>query len=230
MPYATPLELKLRLKRDDVLGETVLLALLNAATLAVDRLCNRIKESSNDDSNGMGFVADSIANTRVYIGSGLAVQRIDECTSVTLVEVKEAVTEKDYTEWESDDWMLAAGSKKHPIYDKSPYTLLVVTPWGDQSHFTSGKYTGRSGFTPDTLYGRQLPTVRSTAKWGYAASAPTPIREATIMQAIRWCNRLKGGMSDTLASAELGQLTFTRQLDPDIAMILYTGRWVRVQV
>lgn len=225
--YATVDELMDRLPNVTEASRTILEGELDAATAAIDRYCGRIKEAVSADSNGTGFVADTTANTRIYVGQGRAWLRIDECTEITLVEVKDSPSDEDYVEWTSDDWVAATGSPSRPNYNKLPYTLLMVTNWGSESYFTSGAYSGRSGFPRQETTLRGMPTVRVAAKWGYATTTPADIAEAAIMQAIRWWSREKGGMSDTLASGELGAMLFTKRLDPDVAMILRDGGWIR---
>jgi len=108
----------------------------------------------------------------------------------------------------------------------------MVDPVGDESHFKSGKYTAPPGFRPDYTYSqRETPTVKVTAKWGYAVVVPTPIKQATIIQASgRYYKRGASGFSDTLASGDLGRLMYTQKLDPDVEMILVMGRYVRMAV
>ena len=180
--------------------------LLDSASGAIDRLCNR----------PLGFVALTVAAAKVYPGTGKAYQLIDECVSVSTVEVKDAIDDTTYVTWTTDDWQAATGDYNYPDFNATPYTLLICKPSGDYSRFLSGTYSERWA----------APTVQVTAKWGYATTVPDQIKTATIMQAARWFKRLQSSMSDVLASGELGQLMFLKQLDPDIAMILGKGRFV----
>jgi len=222
--YATIVELK------DMIGRTTdarpsdanLQLILDGAATAIDRFCRRPD----------GFVADVAASARVYCGSGSGVMRIDECASVTTVAVKDAITDTAYVDWESTDWTQASGDVMAPDFNRTPYTLLVVLPSGDYSRFLSGRGGYRPGFRPDPDTQRipGLPTVQVTAKWGYATTVPTQIKLAAVMQATRWFKRLQSGMSDALASGELGAVLYTKQLDPDVAMILKDGRFIRQTV
>jgi len=184
--------------------------ILGSASAAIDRFCNR----------PFGFVALDVAAAKVYPGSGKPYQLIDECVTVTLVEVKDSVTDTVYTAWLPADWQACTGDYNYPDYNSTPYTMLMCTANGDYSRFTYGRLTDRW----------QAPTVQVTARWGYAATVPDQIKTATIMQAARWFKRLQGAMSDTLATGELGQLLFLQKLDPDIAMILNSGRFVHPAV
>lgn len=222
--YATVTELK------DIIGKTtavrptdaVLGQILDGAAAAIDRFCRRPD----------GFVADGSASARTFVGSGSGVMRIDECTSVTALAVKDAITDTTYTAWTSSDWLAASGDPKKPDYNSTPYTLLVVTPWGDYNRFLSGLGGYRPGFRPDPDIQRLpgLPTVQATATWGYATTVPAQIKIATVMQGARWFKRLQAGMSDALASGELGMVLYTMKLDPDVTMILKDGRFVRPTV
>ena len=217
--YASVDELKTLVKKGDG-DDTALGIILDGAEDAIDRFCRR----------PYGFVATSGVN--LYRGSGTAVQPIDECVSISKVEVKDAPSDTAYVEWAVTDYTYGSGDPRWPEFNRTPYTMLIIAAGGDYSVFTSGRYTWRSGFPPDadSPTDRGVPTVRVTATWGYAATVPNQIKVASIMQAIRWYNRLRGGMSDALASGELGQILYTRELDPDVAMILERGRFIRQTV
>jgi hypothetical protein len=226
--YATVQELRAELGKTGTSQDLTLARVLDAAARAIDRFCNRPD----------GFMADVTASARYYPGSGKSWQRIDECAEVTAVAVKDSASddEDSYTSWTlgtvgsttEADVFPATGDPAYPDYDRTPYTLLVVGANADHSVFTSGRYSGRRGFSRErTASPRGLPSVKVTAKWGYASTVPSDILEANIMQAARWFKRLEGGMSDTLGSADLGTLLYRQSLDPDIAMILKEGRYVR---
>lgn len=181
--------------------------LLDSASAAIDRFCNRPD----------GFLSDAAASARVYPGSGQPYQLIDECTEVTLVEVRDAISDAAYVAWVPADWIACTGDYHYPDFNATPYTMLVCEVNGDYSVFTSGRY-GQARW--------MAPTVQVTAKWGYATVVPDQIKTAAIMQAARWFKRLQGSMSDALASGELGQLLFLKELDPDIGLILTKGRFM----
>lgn len=217
--YATLAELKILANVTVTKFDVGLQSLLDAAAAAIDRFCRRPG----------GFVGDGSASTRYYSGDGSDVLRIDECVAVSAVAIKESVSddEDDYTTWTvgtvgtttEADVFPASGDSRTPEFNRLPYTMLVIGPNGDYSAFTSGR-VGKMGF----------PTAKITAKWGYAEEAPDDITTATIMQATRWFKRLQGGMSDTLLTGELGQLMFTRRLDPDVTQILVQGGYRRMAV
>ena len=204
--YATLAALKDRVQISASTYDATLESLITAASRKIDRLCRRPD----------GFVALTTATARYYAGSGGPIQWIDECTNITTVSVKEAITDTTYTDWTTSDWAAGRGDSANPDLNHTPYEFLTVTPWGDYSYFPSGRFSGAT-----------VTTVKVTAKWGYATAVPYDIAEATLMQAVRWWKRLQSGMSDTLASGELGMMLYQMQLDPDIAGILRDGRYVR---
>lgn len=205
--YATLRLFKSYLEKTDTGDDGALNQLLGAASTAIDRYCKRPD----------GFIAISTATARVYAGSGLAYQMIDECTSITTVAVKDSIDDTTYTTWATTDYDKAAGSRDTPDFNRTPYTVLFVKPDGDYSTFTSG-----------AMGHIHAPTVSVTATWGYATSCPDEIETACIMQAARWWKRLQGAMADSLASPEMGQLMYLKQLDPDIQQILIGGGYVAV--
>jgi len=177
-----------------------------------------------------GFLADSSASTRLFVGSGNAVQYIDETPEITLVEVKDSITDTTYTSWAATDWIAFSGSTKSPNYqpitadESKPYTKLAVLLSGNYVHFTSGlaNHT-RPGFKPPmvrvtTDFGQ--PTVRVTAKWGYAASTPVTVKQACLIEISRWFGQSEAGWTDTLASSDFQELRVSKDLHPITRMML----------
>lgn len=231
--YGTVPSLRSRIERTRATDDAWLLELLTAASRSIDNACNRRKD---------GFVTADAATARTFAGSGRAVQRIDECTSVTLVEVKDSPSDDGYTAWAATDWLLFRGDPSRPEFNVGPFDQLMVTLGSDYALFTSGQLGGASGLgiyfnrrAPSRLRhnpraSRAVPTVRAIARWGYADACPDEIREAALMQAARWYKRLQSAMSDALADGELGMLLYQKSLDPDIKRILIDGRYVRPMV
>jgi len=226
--YATLEMLKSSMQKTDDDDDVVLLRILDGAETKINQFCKRPG----------GFLADEDASARYYRGSGKAYQLIDECVEISAVAVKDAPSDSTYEAWTSPttnmagdgDWFAGSGDPDDPDFNSLPYTLLFVDPNGDQSWFTGEtpqmRKRGRARRGID-LWAR-VPTVEVTAKWGYSVLVPDDIRQACIMLAARFYKRLQGSMSDSLASADLGGLMYTAQLDPDIAGILLDGRWVRL--
>jgi hypothetical protein len=220
MAYATAADLRARIGKVSVTSDTVLTALIAAAQQNVNDFCNRPD----------GFEALAVGTARIYSGSGLSYQWIDECVSVSAVAVKESATDATYTAWAAGDYITARGDPRDPNFNRLPKTMLIVDPTGSQSIFTGGRYSNLQGFPPDIdakVTSRGVPTIQVTAKWGYSVTPPTPVKEACLIEATRLFKRFESGMSDTLASSELGQLMYTKEIDPDAKLLLVLGRYVR---
>jgi len=100
----------------------------------------------------------------------------------------------------------------------------MTDPNGSYSVFTSGfRNVGvRKG------YG--LPTVKVTAKWGFAVTVPPDIKQACIMTVARWYKQLRSQMQDGVANVDFGTLLYTQRMHPAIASILLDGAYKRHEV
>jgi hypothetical protein len=205
--YATPSELRAQIGQTTTSDNTPLQDILDAATEAIDLFCLRPD----------GFLAVTTATARTYTGSGGTVQVIDECAAISKVEVKDASTDSAYVEWAATDYIAGSGEPTRPNFNRLPYNLLVIDPNGDYAVFTSGLYSGHG-----------VQTVRVTARWGYALTTPPVVKQACIAQAVRWYERAKGSMADSIGSLDFGQFFYRRALDPDIGMMLVETRLKRV--
>lgn len=218
--YATIAELMTQIDKTGTTGTgsaANLQLLLDASTDAINSLCNHPD----------GFVSLSTSTARTYNGEGGPYQWIDECTAITLVEVKDSPTDSTFAPWASTDWIAFSGDPDAPDFNRLPYTAIMVMPNGTFSHFVSGRFTTRRGFMPDTTVTRGTPTVRVTAKWGYAVTVPSRVKEACLIQAARWFKRGESSWADAMAPASFGTLMFTKTLDPDVEAMLIKGRLVR---
>lgn len=200
--YATAAEIKARINKTQTDDDATIAALATAASRAVDSFCNRPD----------GFVALSVATARIYPGSGKSWLAIDDCTAITAVAAKTSATDTAYTAWAATDYLAFCGDPERPNYNLLPYTAIRTAAGGSYGSF---------------LNGGGDPMIQVTAKWGYAASCPPAIKEATITLASRWYKRGESAWSDVLASGELGQLLFKQALDPDVKFMLRMGRFVR---
>jgi hypothetical protein len=221
--YCTRQEVK---NQPDITGathDTVIDAMITAASRAFDNYCRR--------PDGFVALALAAATYRLYAGSGTAVQRIDECTAVTEVNVKDSPTDSTYTAWVPGDYIAASGDQESPDFNHTPYTMLLADPTGDYSFFTSGRFAFRKGFRPDPdVPYRGVPTVQVKGRWGYAATVPDAIKQACIIQVCRWMTRGGSSWADSVGSAETGTMMFRQELDPDIKFILSSGRYIRPAV
>jgi hypothetical protein len=220
--YATLAEVKGRMNKTNAAADAYLPAIITGASRAIDNFCNHPD----------GFVALAAAAVRYYAGNGTSLLRIDECVEITMVSAKDSVTATTYTDWDPGDWVAFSGDPRAPEFNRLPYDHLMTNIGGSYGAFTSGVIGGlsygglaRYGYNPRTA--RAQPTVKVTAKWGYAITVPAPIKEACCMQTARWYKRYESAFSDVLASGEMGNLFYRQELDPDIKMILVAGRYVR---
>jgi len=222
--YATVKELRDQIGKVGATTDVELAALLDAAGMAIDNFCGRPD----------GFMAVPTASARTYSGNGGPIQRIDECVEVTKVEVKDSPTDTDYDEWDDADWIAFAGDPQSPDFQPTsssrPYRAIMVSAEGDYDHFTSGSYAHRRGFRPEQTVYRGVPTVRVTARWGYADTVPYVIRQACITQASRWFKRGESAWSDAVGSPDTGQLFYRKVIDPDLEFMLVDGRLVKPTV
>lgn len=56
------------------------------------------------------------------------------------------------------------------------------------------------------------------------------VRQATLIQAVRWFKRAQSAFQDVAAAAELGQLAFARKIDPDVEFMLVEAGLRRLTV
>ncbi len=213
MAYATAAELRSYTGKTGTTQDAIIAEILEAASNAIDQYCDRPD----------GFVADSAASARIYPGSGLDYQFIDECIEITLVAVKDSPSDDTYTSWATTDWIAFRGEPKWPEFNRLPYHAVMIEAAGDYSIFTSGKYIVRAGFARTGESVRRVPTVQITARWGYAEEVPDQVKTATIAQASRWFKRFGGSFDDTIVSAELGSMAFKLRgtpIDNDIKAML----------
>jgi len=215
MAYATVDEVKAQLEADtlpavgddDVLGDDIA-----AATKLINGYCNRPD----------GFEADAVASARIFTGLGKSYLYLPEFVDVTLVAVKDSVTETTYTSWEDDDYVAFAGDPLNPNFQPltygRPYQGIMVSAVGDApfTTFYRGSYNGQ-----------YLPTVQVTAKWGYSVAVPDDIHLATVMTVAYWYKRLKAHMADALGNPETGEIKYIKGLDPSAQAILDRGRYKR---
>lgn len=152
------------------------------------------------------FDAPATGTARYYNGLGGTEAYIDPCVEISAVEVKTSETAASYTAWASGDYDKAAGGPSDPVWNAGYYTLVQVAP-GLSKVFTKGRKT-----------------VKVTARWGRTDDPPDTIKQACIIQAGRWFKRGQQAFADTGANSDLGQLMYTKKLDPDLeALLIHSG-------
>jgi hypothetical protein len=115
----------------------------------------------------------------------------------------------DLTELAPTDYTLAP---INALGDGRPYNFIVLdTLNGDHS------------FWP-----RYPNAIVVTGRFGYSTVAPEEIKQMTLIQAVRWFKRGQQSFQDTGAITDLGQLTYTKAIDPDVAMMIEHFKQVTV--
>lgn len=163
---------------------------------------SRLIDSFKSVEPGAYKTADVAADeTRYYFGTGLPDQPIDFTTSITTVAVEE--TDNTYTTWTVD-----------VDFYTLPYNAALIGEPIRRLEIVPKTGTTKSVWT----YGPKR--VRVVGKFGVSVNPPADIARACLIQSQRWYHRAVQGWHDTGATSELGQLTFTQQLDPDIKTLL----------
>jgi len=146
--------------------------------------------------------------TRYYFGSGIEIQMIDYIPSIATVSVEE--TDGTFTAWTID-----------VDFYTIPYNAALI---GEPIRRL--ETTRKTGSTKSVWpYGPKRIEVRG--KFGIAVNPPADIERAALIQTQRFYQRALQGFRDTGAITEIGQLTYTKQLDPDVKNIL-TSAFPRV--
>ena len=114
--------------------------------------------------------------------------------------------------------------------------LSVLTAWNTASDYQPWPYNAADEGQPylrldvDVYNGSktQWPpypkAIKVTAKWGYSASVPDDVREATITMVVRQFKRGQQGFIDVGAIQELGQLRYVKGKDPSVDELIETLR------
>lgn len=200
--YATATEVKAAIS-DASLGGTydaILAALVTRASRLLDRLTGR--------KPGAYYVNTDV--TLYFDGSGGREQWIEELAAApTSVSVAESGSVTTYTVWASTDYLLWP----YNALDRGePYLRLDV----DSLNGTKATWT------------RYPKAVKVVGKFGYSATVPDDVKQAVIVQCARWWKRGQQAFQDTGAIVELGQLSYTKRLDPDVELLVEHLRRVAV--
>ena len=144
--------------------------------------------------------------TRYYTGSGCDEQWVGEMAGApSYVGISDdgSVQSSDYDTVSSSDYFLWPDNA---ALDYVPYRRIDLDL---QNGAFSTFYAFRKG-------------VKVTAPFGYSSTDKTPddIKQAAIITAVRWFKRGQQGYQDAGAIPELGQLMYTKALDPDVAETL----------
>lgn len=142
-------------------------------------------------------ISDSAATNRHYDTRSVLEMQIDRCLDDAAFAV--AVDEQSngtYVAWVRNTDYIA-----YPL-DEGWITKIVIKDDASKV-FTSGQRL-----------------LRVTGRWGAFATPPHEIQQACIITTSRWFKRGLQQFQDTGALLELGELTYTKALDPDVIEIL----------
>ena len=59
-----------------------------------------------------------------------------------------------------------------------------------------------------------------TGKWGWSTTAPTPVKEATVMLAAWMYKRYQAGLQDAANNAEIGQMMYSERMPKQVVALL----------
>lgn len=187
--------------------DTLLATLATRASRAIDRFTGRKPGAFKVDADVTQYF-DGSDGPELWIGELAAAP-----TSVSVAEGgvvdSAAGTGGNYTAWAATDYLLWP---YNALDEGQPYVRLDVDI-----------HNGSKAF-----WHAYPKAVKIVGKFGYATSTPSDIAQAAIIQAARWFKRGQQAFRDTGAIVELGQLTYTRALDPDVAAMIEHLRRVAI--
>ena len=176
--------------------DALITSLITRASRLIDMECKR--------KPGAFAVSTSTSDneTRYYTGSGGSKQWVDEMAgepSYVGISDDGSVASSDYDTVASTDFFLWPDNA---ALDLVPYRRIDLD-------ILNGAYA---------VFYKFRKGVKVTAPFGYSTTTNTPdtIKQAAIITASRWFKRGQQGFQDTGAIPELGQLTYTKALDPDV--------------
>lgn len=179
----------------DASYDAVIGSMITAASRLIDREIGRWP--------GFFYPSTDGDTTRYFDGGGEVEQIIDEMVSLTSIAVAESggIDAGDYTSWTVDSdfyvWPYNYADLGQPIQ------ALVINRNGSKGRWPCARKA-----------------VKVTGIFGYSYTPPSDIAQACKIQAMRWFMRAKQGYQDAGANAEIGQMVYVQQLDPDIREIL----------
>lgn len=195
--YCTAAEMRAMLPNDSFSStapeyDTFMGTLATRASRAIDKSLGR--------EPGAFYV--SADTTRYFDGNGKTELYVGEIAAApTSVSISTDGSVSSYTALDAADYYCYP---YNALAMAEPYTVLVLdTVNGDYADW--GSY--RKG-------------VQVVAKFGYSTSIPDIVKQATLIQALRWFKRSQQAYQDTGAVTELQQLKYVQKVDPDIGAVI----------
>lgn len=190
--YCTLAELKARLDiaTADTDDDTILEAIITAVSRHIDNVAGRWFFSSS------GSVADE---TRYYTGhDSHEFISPDDIISLTTI-----ATDGDGDGTYEDTWT------------DSDYNLLPYNASSGSSPYTSIETSEQGDYWFPEMAKKG---IKLTGKFGYALTAPTPIKEACLLQCERLFKR-KDAVFGVVGGGDMG-MNYILKLDPDVVLLL----------
>ena len=152
-------------------------------------------EAMIDQFTERNFVADAVAEARIYSGDGSNTLMIDDCVEVTIVS-------RGQDQYGDSSEVITAGGasgyRKMPVnYSEKnlPITML---------HLRNKRWV--RGFQNNTI----------TAKWGYSIAAPADIAMATTIIAAMLYQYNRNGASGNIKSEKIGNYAISYKDDKEL--------------
>jgi len=188
--YCTAAEVKAAMP-DGNWGATydALIALLAArASRAIDRYTKREPGAYYVDTDTTRYFTAG-SEIDLYIGELAA--------APTSVSIAEAGDLTDLTALAATDYFM---EPPNALLEGLPYNFIRLDSLNGDWHY----------------WPKFQKSVVVVGKFGYSAAIPDDVKQCSIIQCARWFKRGQQGFQDTGAIVELGQLRYTRTMDPDV--------------
>ncbi len=182
-------------------------ALITACSRAIDQFMGREAGAFYVSADTTRYF-DGPADDWLWIGE-LAAAPTSVAVALSGDIDSSAGTGGTYTAWTATDFLLWP---YNALAEGKPYMALVLDT-------LNGNYATWYGFTKG---------IKIVGKFGYSATVPKWIKQATIIMAIRQFKRGQQAYQDTGAILELGQLRYVQKIDPDVAALLEAERRVTI--
>jgi len=199
--YATLADVKAALRIIDTIDDTLLETAIESASRLIDGYCNRY------------FWQGSAGEVRYYYANDSYITWIDDAVDITSLDTCGNLYYLYNVHWNGT--VQADGSKD---YEKLPVNGYAN---GSYSPYTAIRAVGHYLFP--ILGDNALVKVTGTFGW---ASVPTPVKQATIIQASRIYKRLESPLG-VAGISDIGIMRVGRGLDGDVQQLVEQYRLMR---
>lgn len=214
--YATVADVKAMLP--DVVWDStydaLITTLITASSRAIDKFVNRKPGSfaANTDVtlyfDGMsrGYAAAAGGSSGNMLGASAYFANVslwitELAAAPTLVAVAETGNLSTYNPWSATDYLLWP---YNAIDDGRPYTRLDLD-------LINGLHRTWYGFRKG---------VQITGKFGYSVTPPADVKQATLIQIIRWLKRAQLNFQDLGVITDSAQIAYQNKIDSDVEMFV----------